>query len=251
MIPIKRILLFSALIIYFTYACTAADAVSSAALSDNDRSNLIEIIAACADIPDYDAEETDRDELMRRVLYTHRNFMWLTNLEPGTQTGYNNLRLCRSDYIADALRLAFRITAEYPPANRLSDLGYCCNNGMFYWSGGYTKYYSTQVHEIINAYYTDNNTLIVTFTDTYTEADAEPINELSTAAFRHDSEGWYLTSIHMGKGAWQPSAESGAIMSPGNPILPIIHRYLPWLIALLALAGAGIVVYVCMLKKHY
>ncbi|MCH5213466.1 MAG: hypothetical protein J1G06_10670 [Oscillospiraceae bacterium] len=225
--------------------------MQSANLSSNDRSTLIEIIAACADIPDYDAEETDRDELMRRVLYTHRNFMWLTDIPPGTQKGYNNLNLCRSDYITDAMRLAFRIEAESPSVSMLTNLGYCYNNGMYYWSGGYTKYYSTQVHDIINAYYTDNNTLIVTFTDTYIEADAEPVNEKSTASFRYDSDGWYLTSIHMGSDAMQQDTESGAVLSPGNPILPIIHQYLPWLIALLALAGAGIVIYICLLGRHH
>lgn len=219
-------------------------------LSDNDRSTLIAIIAACADIPDYDAEETDRDELMRRVLYTHRNFTWITDIPPGTQSGYNNLKLCRSDYIRDAMYRTFRVDAQRPPANRLADLGYCYSSGMYYWSGGYTKYYETQVHDIINAYYTDDNTLIITFTDTYIEAGAEPINEQSTATLRRDSEGWYLTSIHMGSDTIKATEEPEAVLSPGNPLLPMFYEYLPWFIALLTLAGAGIVIYIFLLRKY-
>ena len=249
MIPIKRIFYFLALIIYIININVHAE--PSVMLNTADYDAIIQLLAACADIPEYDRSYTDKDELMRRVLYTHRNFKWITDVPPGTAQGHNSLTLCSGNYISDIMHTAFRIAPEQPKLNELTRRGYCYSNGMYYWSGGYTRYFATQVHDIVSARYADNDTLVVVFTDTYIESGSKPIEEYSSASFMHDSEGWYLTSIHMGQSNINPTNPPAAVPAPESPIFPLLRRCLPWFTALLSLTGAGIILYVFILKNHY
>lgn len=248
------------MIIYiFCSVCTAAAEAnppqqSEAVIStesytptDHDTQELLLLIKACADLTEYDSSDYDVDHLMRDVLYTHRNFMWLTSLKPESRSGYSGLNLCSADYIKSIMHRAFRIDAPKPAFSELNSKGYALNRGMYYWSGGYTAYYATEVHDIVQVYSPDRNTLHVVYSDTFIEEGKNAKQEYSSASFKYDDEGWYLTAIHPG-GTPAPTETALPPTQEINSAINTIRLYLPFIIVLLALAAIGLVIYFHILK---
>ncbi len=213
--------------------------LTSVELDSNDKEEILNLLRACADIAEYDSRSYDIDELTRRVLYTHRNFTALTSLSAKSSEANPDLKFCSYDFIADAMRRAFRIEPKKPPVNMISELKYCFNNGNLYYTGGYSGYFLTTVGDIIRSYETGENTLYIIFSDTFTDAEHTPFPEYSTAEITRDPDGFYISSLRMG-GDLNDLYES---LQPEPEPDPGIFRYiLPALIALAALAAIGIVI---------
>ena len=149
--------------------------------------------------------------------------------------------MCSADFIDDAMNKAFRITPEKPAVNMLTALGYCYNNGFYYYTGGYSAYFCTDVKEIVKAYETADDSIYIIFRDIYTEGSNAPFSEYSTAAVEKDNDGFYLTELHMGGSLDDIENLSSADTVSKTP--DIFTKYLPLLAGLLALALIGAVVY--------
>ena len=94
MVYIKTLTLVCILIQIFTTTVHA---------DTKDDTQMLHLIKACADIGDYDVENSDIDELMRRFLYTYRNFEIVSDIEPhAVQSG--KLIMCNKDFVKDALK---------------------------------------------------------------------------------------------------------------------------------------------------
>lgn len=171
-----------------------------AALSGTDSQEILFLIKSAADIMDYDSVSSDLDTLTRHVLYTHENFRLISTLSPESgETGSDpSIRLCSSGFIEDAMYTAFRKTPEKPAVNMLTSLGYCFNDGSYYYTGGYNTYFATDVKDLVRVLKLTDDTLFVIFSDTYTEGGNAPIFEYSTAVVSRDSRGFYLKQLHMG-----------------------------------------------------
>lgn len=165
-------------------------------LSKSEKDELLLLIKCCADIKDYDRNNYDMDKLMRNVLYTHRNFIPVSSFQPDEKTINSGLKMCSEKFISDSMYKAFRLEAKHPDENELTAIGYCAANGYYYYYGGYTRYFATDVHSIANTFYTPEGSLYIIFSNSYYNG-ISLTDEYSTATARHDSDGWYLTSIHM------------------------------------------------------
>lgn len=170
-------------------------------LDDSQRSQIITLLKCCCDIVSLD-ESTDDDALLRRVLYTHKNFMLLTPIPPKTAKSGSELTLCSANFIDAAMQSAFRKAPSRPAVNMLTELGYCYNNGYYYYTGGYTKYFATEISEIIQTYTLPDKNIYAVFSDKYTESGKEPVFEYSTAVISKDKNGFYLTRLKMGGEAY-------------------------------------------------
>ena len=161
-----------------------------------DDTQMLHLIKACADIGDYDVENSDIDELMRRFLYTYRNFEIVSDIEPhAVQSG--KLIMCNKDFVKDAFYKTFRLNAPEPAPDRLTDIGYCVNNGFYCFSGGYTEYFATDVKEITRVIPLNDNSVYVIFSDYYRSGTNEPVFEYSSMIIGKDSEGYFVKRIKM------------------------------------------------------
>ena len=210
-------------------------------LSEQDRYELLTLIKCCADIQDYDRDSYDPDELMRGVLYTHRNFILLSRFSTEEGTINNGLRMCSERFIRDAMDKAFRLPVTKSSATELMNNGYYINNGYCYYFGGYSRYFATDVHDIVNTFYTPDNSLYIIFSDSYTE-DGKTVDEYSTATAQRDDRGWYLTSIHMNSDFSDMPDFSASEPKPEPIIRNSIRRKLPAITALLSAAVAFVIV---------
>lgn len=188
--------------------------IKDAALDDAERHELLMLIRSCADLMDYDRETSDENELMRHVLYTHKNFRLLTDLPDNAAVSGGGLKLCGSDFIDEVMQKAFRRTPAKPPVNMLTELGYCYNNGFYYYNGGYDTYFSTDSIELVRVLQLSDTAMYVIFSDTYTEGDAEPLFEYSTAAVLRDEQGFYLAELDMGGDIAVPTGYSEPADAP-------------------------------------
>lgn len=204
----------------------------NAELDPDDTEELMNLIKSCADIMDYDSNDYDLDTLTRHVLYTRENFRLLTDLSPMYSKG-GNINMCSTEFIDDVMYKAFRLKPERPPVNMLTHLGYCVNGNSYNYTGGYNVYFATDIKNIIRTVKGEDNNIFIVFSDTYTEGDKKPIFEYSTALAKRDSNGFYITQLHMG----------GSIEFPSDfkPVVPHEKEILdvrPILLAALLLSPA-------------
>ncbi len=215
-------------------------------ISETDRTLLLRLLRACADIYEYD-ENTAVDELMRKVLYTHKNFTHLTSVPPESSEKNPSLKLCSEKYITSAVYNAFRRESDRPAVNMLTETGYCYNNGYYYYTGGYTDYFRTEVHDIIKAYKMNNNSLYLVFSDTYTENDTT-VSEYSSAVVQKDKDGYYLTSLKMGDDFRNMTVPENTTQTEADSVSEALKSALPFIIMLFTLAAVGIVIYFYIIR---
>ena len=209
-------------------------------LSTADKTELLTLIKCCADIDNYDRNDYDMDELMRKVLYTHRNFRLLSSIPANEQTINSSLKMCSERFISDSIQKAFRLQAKHPEEYELADIGYCSANGYYYYYGGYTRYFATDVHRISNTFYTSDGSLYVIFSNSFNNGTSLK-DEYSTATAKRDGYGWYLTSIHMNSDftdmpEYLTTVSAPLLQDPGS------HSYLTLLIILIAAALVTIII---------
>ncbi len=216
-------------------------------VSSEDRAYIQKLISACADIYEYDSEATDSDTLMRKVLYTHKNFEKLTDVPLDSSEKNQALKLCSGEYISSVIYNAFRKEAPRPAVNMLTELGYCYNNGFYYYTGGYSSSFKTEVHDIIKIYSPVKNSFYVVFSDTYTEDDTSVL-EYSLATLQKDRYGYYITSLKMGDDFRDISDSEAQAAQPDKGSEISIISALPFIVMLFTLAAIGIALYVYFIR---
>ena len=224
------------MILFIYIPAYAADS----SISKSDKAELLTLIKCCADIEDYDRNNYDMDMLMRDVLYTHRNFMLLSSFQPDERTINGGLKMCSERFIFDSIQKAFRLEAKRPDENELTAIGYCNTNGYYYYYGGYTKYFATDVHSIANTFYTTDGSLYIIFSNSFNNGAVQK-EEYSTATAKRDSNGWYLTSIHMNSDFTDMPQYLNAINEPYSEDIGM-RRYFPALIILIAAVLVSIII---------
>ena len=223
--------------------------LEEAELSSSEKSEILRLIKACADIMEYDSESSDDTELIRRVLYSHDNFKLLSSLSSGFTNIDGNIKLCSADFTDDVMQKAFRRTPEKPPVNMLTSLGYCYNNSSYYYTGGYNTYFATDVQELIRIMKLSDTDLFIVFSDTYKEGDAEPLLEYSTAVISRDKNGFYLKRLDMCGNIEIPRE---LIVSDSQKRHINIHDIYTQcaIAALLAVAAAGVSIWLRRIKRR-
>ncbi|MGN0164205.1 MAG: hypothetical protein ACI4EA_11600 [Candidatus Ornithomonoglobus sp.] len=234
----KRIsvFLFILLLNIFPLSASAAD------ISDKEKEQLLLLLKACADITEYDSNSYNENELMLRMLYTYKNFTVLSDIEPRSG-GTSDKKLLNSAFADDAMYKAFRIKPEHPGVGQLTELGYCYSGGYYYYTGGYSGYFATDVKEINSISKISDSALYIVFTDTFTDPNTPLVTEQSTAVVARDSDGFYLKELHMGSNPG-PSASAAAAPAVSSAAHNTLKRVLPVIILLLAFAAACVVFYI-------
>ena len=221
------------------FICIPVYAAAST-LSKSEKDELLLLIKCCADIKDYDRNNYDMDKLMRNVLYTRRNFIPVSTFQPDEKTINNGLKMCSEKFISDSMYKAFRLEAKRPDEHELTSIGYCVANGYYYYYGGYTRYFATDVHNIANTFYTPDGSLYIIFSNSFYNGISQT-DEYSTATARHDSDGWYLTSIHMNSDFTDmPEHLSTVNELPADDTG--MRRYFPALIILITVALVSVII---------
>ena len=216
--------------------------------ADYDYEKMLPVIKSCADIGSYDSESYDINELMLRVLYTHENFKILTNT-PMITAKSGNIYMCNTEFIKDAVYKAFRLDAPTPEAPMLTTLGYCENNGYYYFTGGYREYFATDVKDIIKVTPLGDGSVYVFFSNTYQSGESVPEREYNGMHLGYDSNGYYALSLDMGG----DFSDYEALMSPQASDKPNIsdtlYDYLPLIVAFFTLAACLVTMYLLILRR--
>lgn len=221
----------------------------SVPISDTDKSDILSLIQAGANIYEYDYETTDIDTLMRKVLYTYPSFQPITDFTPNASESNSSLKLCSEKYISSAVYNVFRKTAPHPAVNMLTEIGYCYNDGYYYYTGGYTDYFHTEVHDILKTFKTDNNGLYIVFNNTYTENNSS-VEEYSSALVRKDDDGYFIAKLKMGDDFKNITsiADTDGVSANHDDFEKTLKSLLPFIIMLFTLAAVGVVIYIYIIR---
>lgn len=223
-----------AVIIYVIIQCLSV----TVRAQDLHNTELLRLIKACADIGDYNRETTDENELILRFLYTYRNFEIITDKEPFI-TYSDNIKMCRTDFVKDAVYRAFRIDAPTPSPQQLTTLGFCENNGYYYFTGGYSEYFATDVNAIEKIIPLDDGTFYVIFSDYYQESANPSQLEYSSMQIGRDKDGYYIIAIDMN----DDFTKISSLLQPKSETrhLHYLLKYLPVVIIFISLVVSGFV----------
>lgn len=231
-----------AVIIYILIQCLSV----SANAQEPNHTELLKLIKACADIGDYSRETTDENELMLRFLYTYRNFEIITDKEPfATQS--DNIKMCRTGFVKDAVYRAFRLDAPTPSPVQLTTLGYCENNGYYYFTGGYSEYFSTDVRNIEKIIPLDDGTFYVIFSDYYQEGIKPPELEYSSMQLGRDKDGFYVIAIDMDDDFVKLNSLKQPVTE--NTVFDNLLKHLPAVIIVITLGAAAFVFCLFFLRR--
>ena len=212
----KAAVILTIFILFFTSAAQAYEDITGT-FSAGDKADLRAFLAATADITSYDVKNYDYDTLFKYILYTNENFRILTDIDPqsttsGSQNG-SGVMLVSSEFIDYIMDTVFHITPEKPQPGELTKRGFCYSNGYYMFTGGFSIFFATDITGIDNIYDLGGDTLLVTFSDDYTEGDRTN-RESSYAIVRRESYGYSL--LRLGMGADAPSLDEAAMYNPLN-----------------------------------
>lgn len=199
--------------------------------AEGDYDFLLPTIRACADIVSYDSN-TDINELMLRILYTNENFDIITPTK-ALRKAEGGIKMCSGEFIDDVLHRVFRKAPPRPEAHELTRLGYCYHDGYYYYYGGYTKYFATDVKTIDRVIELNDGSIYTLVTNTYTEG-AIATEETSAITFLKDREGYYVTEIDMSLDYL--SIEDSLSPAPSKSLWVAVKPHLPMLVAIITLA---------------
>lgn len=184
-------------------------------LSVSEKQEITKILTACADVMRFNIRNYNYDKLFKYVLYTHKNFQILTDIQADTgnssNLGYNNVKLVNSDYIDYIMTRVFRITPEKPPVNELLERGFCYNDGYYYYIGGFGVYFATKIVDIKGIYDIGGGVTFVVFNDIYYEGDTRT-PEYSFAILQNTENGYSLMRLGMGEDL--PTSDEVRLYSP-------------------------------------
>lgn len=228
-------------------------------LPESEIETMKRTVTSCADIMHFDIKDYDYDTLFKYILYTHKNFCLLTDIEPlsgnSSSFGYNNVSLVNSDFIDFVMENVFRITPDKPPVNNLVSRGFCYSNGYYFYTGGFDVYFSTQILDIEGVYDLGGNVYFVVFSDIYNENNVSK-PEYSFAVLQKTENGYSL--LRLGMGEILPSQSEIYVYSPfsahhnikwthsSDPTAskaPLTENF--WLPVLFIVISVGIVGFVC------
>jgi hypothetical protein len=173
-------------------------------ISSSERENILSLLAACADVMNFDKKSYDYDRLMKYILATHKNFAELIGFGSNSSSaenalGVDNISMVSSDYIDCILTSVFGITPEHPPVNALVDKGYCYSNGIYYYKNIFNTYFYTDILDLTAVYELGGGVYYVIFSDIYFENNIT-IPEYSFAIIRKSAALPYsLIRIGMGE----------------------------------------------------
>ncbi len=212
--------------------------MSPIAYGEENSDFLLPTIRACADIVSYDST-TDINDLMLRILYTNENFDIITQNNPDRKND-GNIHMCRGKFIEEILHKVFRKTPPRPEPKDLTSLGYCYQNGYYYYYGGYTDYYATDVTDISRTITLPDGNLYVIVNNTYTEG-ATVTDEKSAFTFCRDDLGYYVKEIDMSLDylSLEDTLNSHTTPSIGDGIT----KHLPLLVGIIAVIMVFVVIF--------
>lgn len=229
-----------------------------ASVGDEETKQIRTFLAACADITSFDINDYSYDTLFKYVLYTYDNFRVLTDIEPAASSsgapGQGGVRLVSSEYIDYIMNTVFHITPEKPPQRALTERGFCYSNGFYLYTGGFKTYFSTEIKELDSIYDLGGDTLLIVFSDIYTEGTAQNY-EKSFAVIRRAGNGYSLLRLGMGEEPPEPDdmlAYAPFSYTPPTPV-PAQSKaftvFLPVLLLVCALGLCGTAICVILIVR--
>lgn len=131
---------------------------------------------AVRDVVRFERKKGDFAELLKNILYTYENYANFSDIAPEYQanspeTGFENIQSVNGEYIDFILNNIFGTEPQHMSVNNLIDKGVCYTNGKYFFTGGYTKDFQTEIKDIRSIYDLGKKRYYVVFYDEYTEGN--------------------------------------------------------------------------------
>lgn len=154
-------------------------------------------LLSCSDLTSFDINNYDYDRIFKYVLFTHRNFMPFTQINPHTDES-DTVKRVNAEFIDFIMYNILNISPEHPPSTDLVKRGFCYSDGMYLYKGGFNADYKTEILDIEATHDLGGGVYHIIFSDIYTENGIE-IPEYSYAVVDTSKNPYTLLRIGMGQ----------------------------------------------------
>lgn len=158
---------------------------------------LKNFIASCADLTSFDSKNYEYDRIFKYVLFTHRNFKPLVQINPHTDES-DTVKRVNAEFIDYIMQNILGIVPEHPESTDLVKRGFCYRDGLYLYKGGFSADYKTEILDLEAVHDLGGGRYHIIFSDIYTE-NGKSVPEYSYIIADTSKQPYRLLRIGMGK----------------------------------------------------
>lgn len=166
-------------------------------VSDSEKSGMMNVIKACADVMHFDIQNYDYDKVVKYILCSNQNFKLLTDIPSNYIPDSGGISIVGTEYIDFILKNIFDLPPEHPEVNLLTRRGFCVDGGYYYYKNNF-GYYATDILETNGIYDLGNDMHYIVFSDMF-RYETSAVPEYSYAVLKNTSDGYKLIKLGMGE----------------------------------------------------
>ncbi len=166
-------------------------------VSDGEKSGMMTVITACADVMEFDIRNYDYDTVMKYILCTNQNFKILTDIPSLYVPESGGLSIVSTEYIDYITENVFGLAVEHPSVNLLARRGFCADSGYYYYKNNFS-YYATDILDAEGIYDLGDDMYYVVFSDIF-RLESSAVPEYSYAVLKKNNGSYRLIKLGMGR----------------------------------------------------
>ena len=167
-----------------------------------DKDEIMILLESVSEVVEFDVENIDFIRLLKNILYTSFKYERIIGRdddykENSQEAGFENIQSVDGSYIDEILTKIFKTKPQHISVNNLIENGVCYTNGRYFFTGGYTKEFYTEILELSRVYNLGGGRYYVIFLDKYIE-DGNEITEYSYSVLEKSEDIYSLIRLSMG-----------------------------------------------------
>jgi len=167
-----------------------------------EKDEIVMLLDSVSEVVEFDVENVDFVRLLKNILYTSQKYERIMGKdddykENSQEAGFEDIQSVDGSYIDQILIRIFKTEPQHISVNNLIENGVCYTNGRYFFVGGYTKDFNTEILELSEVYNLGGGRYYVIFCDKYME-EGEEIVEYSYAVIERNEDMYSLVRLSMG-----------------------------------------------------
>lgn len=165
-------------------------------------SKMRDVLSCVSDVTEFNKENVDFIRLLKNVLYTSRKYESIVGYKRdykknSQEAGLEEIQSVSGEYIDDILIRIFGIEPEHLSVNNLIENDVCYTNGRYFFRGGYTDEFNTQIERIDSVYDLGGGRYYIIFFDEYTQ-NGYAFSEYSYAVLDENDDTYTVVRLSVG-----------------------------------------------------
>lgn len=163
---------------------------------------MYDVLNCVGDVIEFDSKNVDLIRLLKNVLYTSHKYENIVGLKRdykknSQEAGLEEIQSVNGEYIDYILIRIFGVEPEHLSVNNLIENDVCYTNGRYFFRGGYTDEFNTEIERIDSVYDLGGGRYYLIFFDEYTQNEYA-LQEYGYAVLDENDDKYTLVKLSVG-----------------------------------------------------